>query len=285
MTIILWTMGLFLLVQSCFCSIGETNIGCIKWKQSGKDVCCEACHPGNRLVKHCGPSPKDLCTPCQPGTYTTDPKLRRCYPCTQCVGPQFTVKPCTTSTDTKCGCKDGLICGDEQCSFCTEKCGKGQEPTENRSCRPCPHGTFNDQSHQKCKPWSATCPHPDQFIEAKGDAFSDIKCNNVTVMPLVPVVPDKNREEVWPWAFCMGLFCALLIAFSIIIFTTSMARKVLKKRKSMKKKTKKTPIIRTPTDEPRTLIAVECSFHEAQQEQGSSTETLASKDSSDQLIP
>ncbi|KAM7405071.1 hypothetical protein PAMP_012359 [Pampus punctatissimus] len=204
MAVILWAMGLSLLIQGCLSSIGNTDRGCLKWVHKGNNVCCEECYPGNRLVRNCGPSPKDLCTPCA----------------------QVLVKECTATTDTKCGCQDKLICGDALCSFCIKNCGKGEEPTEQRSCRPCPNGTFNDQSNQKCKPWSTKCPNPDQVIVARADAFNDIRCN-ASVSAIT--IPKQH-------------------------------------------------------DDPETLIAIECSFHEAQQEQGSSSESLASKDSSGPLV-
>lgn len=41
---------------------------------------------GNRLVHNCGPSPTELCTPCQARRFTVRPKDLECSPCTQCVG-------------------------------------------------------------------------------------------------------------------------------------------------------------------------------------------------------
>lgn len=41
---------------------------------------------GNRLVKKCGPKPQDLCTPCEPETFTVRPLELRCDRCNQCVG-------------------------------------------------------------------------------------------------------------------------------------------------------------------------------------------------------
>uniref|UniRef100_A0A3Q3T4F9 Tumor necrosis factor receptor superfamily, member 9a n=1 Tax=Mastacembelus armatus TaxID=205130 RepID=A0A3Q3T4F9_9TELE len=154
MAVILWAMGLSLLMQGYLFSLGRTETGCMKWVPSGDDVCCEACHPGNRLVKKCGPNPKELCKPCERKTFTVIPAAISCTPCRQCIGALVTVKNCTATSNTICSCKEGLICGDDSCSFCTEKCDKGQEPTEDRSCRPCPDGMFSDQIQQKCKPWS-----------------------------------------------------------------------------------------------------------------------------------
>ncbi|KAF1390182.1 hypothetical protein PFLUV_G00055440 [Perca fluviatilis] len=286
MAAILRALVLALLIQGCFCSVGQTDTGCMKWTPKGDHVCCEACFAGNRLVKECGPSPKDLCTPCEAGTFTVNPKQYRCTRCTQCVGAQVDVKECTTTTDTKCGCTEGLTCGNDRCSFCYKKCDKGYEPYK-RDCKPCPEGTFNDQSHQMCKPWSTKCPNPDQKIAAKGNALMDIKCVNVSVAPVIrPERPDPT-EQAWPLVLSV-ITSAVLMAFSIIIISL-VAKKFFQKRKEKGIKPITTQIITTPTDEPktdnpRTLIAIECSFHEAQQEQGSSSESLYSKDSSSQLI-
>lgn len=267
MAVVLLLLGLSLLVHS---GLADANRGCLQWTKNGENVCCTSCYPGNHLVRECGLDPKDLCKPCGPGLYTVNLKDDRCTRCTQCLDPQVEVKKCTPSADTVCGCKEGLLCGNDICSFCVDKCNKGQEPTADRSCRPCPHGTYNNQSHQKCKPWSTRCPYPHQVIVAKGDAFSDIKCENTSVMSVDLPDPRGEQNETAHIIVLTCIACLAFLGFIIIIMALSIQ---LKQKKSVKAD-KKTPIIRTPTDEPRTLIAIECSFHEAQQEQGSSSESL-----------
>ncbi|XP_049920915.1 tumor necrosis factor receptor superfamily member 9a isoform X1 [Epinephelus moara] len=282
MAALLWAMVLSLFLQGCLCSVGETNQGCRLWTPQGQDVCCNACHAGHRLFRKCGPNPKDLCVRCESGTFTVNPLNYRCSRCTQCVGAQVHMQDCTATSDTKCGCKEGLVCGDDSCSYCVTKCDKGYEPTKNGSCRACPEGTFSDQSHQMCKPWSTKCPNPNEHIVAKGNAFTDIQCSVSRKSTTTPA-PEQQGWEV-------GLTVITIVALTIFCFIVIgiVAKKIIKKRpkeeEEEEKPVTKTLIIRTPTDDPQTLRAIECSFHEAQQEQGSSSESLASKDSSDQLI-
>ncbi|KAF7209249.1 tumor necrosis factor receptor superfamily member 9a [Nothobranchius furzeri] len=294
MVLIQWLMGLALLTQSCMSSLDQAEVGCKTWRQEGDNVCCDECHPGNRLVRQCGPRPKQLCTPCETGTYTHNPMTRRCDRCTQCVGAQVHLEDCTNQSDTQCGCKDGLTCGDGKCSFCVEKCAKGSEPTDDRSCRPCPRGTFNNMNHSTCKPWSTKCPGPNQEIVAEGNAFSDIQCQVMVPSEGVTSV-DRHKPPVRPdppgqvasYEVIMAVMMAAFIATAVVIIIIIVAVKVnhsKKKPEKMAEKQLKTPVIRTPTDDPRTLIAIECSFHEAQQEQGSSTESLI-KDSSEEFAP
>ncbi|XP_061591492.1 tumor necrosis factor receptor superfamily member 9a [Cololabis saira] len=279
MAAIFCLMGLALLTQGCWGSLGQTDIGCKRWHQKGADVCCEECYPGNRLIKECGPDPRTLCEPCDPGYYTLKPKAYSCDRCTQCVGAQVHLEDCTATKDTTCGCRDGLACGNDQCSFCVEKCAKGYEPTDDRSCRPCPQGTFSDKSQKNCQPWSTRCPHPNQRIVAKGNASSDIQC--ITEGSVINPRPDDANQTgplVLILIIAMTTFCITITIFIIIVAVKHNQRR---KRKIVKP----LPPTESPTDDPRTLIAIECSFHEAQQEQGStSTESLISNGSSKLVI-
>ncbi|XP_034392727.1 tumor necrosis factor receptor superfamily member 9-like [Cyclopterus lumpus] len=277
MAAVFWATGFSLLLQGCWCSVGQQDRGCMTWTTNEDNVCCEACYPGHHLAKDCGPSPKDLCVPCEHGTFSGKSKNKSCTRCAQCVGAQVYVKQCTATSDTQCGCKEGLTCGDDRCSFCVKRCDRGQEPTEKRSCRTCPAGTFNDQSHQMCKPWSTKCPDPEQMIVAMGDAFFDITCANVSGgLVHKPKKPDPT-EQSWPLVLSVVTSVALMAVGIIITISSIMAKK---RKAGEEKPIPKTPIIRTPTDDdddddndPRTLIAVECSFHEAKQERGSHSES------------
>ncbi|XP_037102226.1 tumor necrosis factor receptor superfamily member 9-like [Syngnathus acus] len=271
-------LPLLLLLLLLGCSHGglqeQIRSGCKKWTRMSSEVCCDECHPGNRLVSYCGADPSNLCTPCESGTYSQKAKDYKCSRCTQCEGAQVLLKACSATGDTLCGCKEGLLCGDQGCSFCRKKCGKGEEPADKRSCRPCANGTFNDQIHQKCKSWSTRCPGPDQMA-AGGDAFSDIKCVNVS---------RSNRKEgtgaEQAWLVVTGV---CLMASSVTLFVVMAVYRCERNKKTTAAvQTARVPV--ESTEEPNTLIAVECSFHEAQEEQGSSSQSSASEDSRQQLV-
>ncbi|KAM4736733.1 LOW QUALITY PROTEIN: tumor necrosis factor receptor superfamily member 9a [Anableps anableps] len=282
---IFWMMGLALLAQGFLCILGDIEVGCkeLASRSTVQGQTLSAMN-GIALVKKLWPKPQELCTPCEKGTYTLDPLAKECRTCTQCIGALVHFTNCTPKSDTECRCKKGLACGDARCSFCVDECAKGYEPTKKRSCAPCPEGTFNDQIHQKCKPLSTSCPDPNHTIVFKGNASSDIICEYVQPPPTLPVTspkkPDGNTDQAW----LVELFViigAVMMCLIIFIVLASLLIHCKGKKEKTPRTLSKTPIIRTPTDDPRTLIAIECSFHEAQQEQGSSTESLISKDSSE----
>ncbi|KAL1021013.1 hypothetical protein UPYG_G00007580 [Umbra pygmaea] len=288
--LVLRVLYVSLLTVGCLSFIGPDEIkrGCNSWITSShsSDVCCNECHPGNRLVKQCGPDPEQLCEPCENNRYITDPIARFCTLCTQCVGGAQKLKtPCTKSKDTECDCKAGLRCGDDKCKFCVDECGKGQEPIpEKRSCRDCPNGTFNDQIHEKCKPWRKSCPHPGESIVALGNAVSDSKCSMINDVSEVRTLPT-NRWDFADYIIMLVISSSSCLAFIILIIC------ILVKIKNKPEKT--TPNKRTitvkpcleptpPTDDPRSLMEV--SFHQPQQEQGSSSESLYSQESETKLL-
>ncbi|XP_046896084.1 tumor necrosis factor receptor superfamily member 9-like [Hypomesus transpacificus] len=283
----------FALLPAGCISAEETAIGCMRWEpHKTTDVCCVHCKPGNRVVSRCGPDPKELCTPCEEGTYTKDPLKFDCKQCTTCTGAFILKKRCTTTKDTECDCSAGYKCGDEGCTFCVKECGKGEEPTNQRSCQKCPQGTFNDQIHQKCKPWTTRCPHPNQHIVASGDAVSDIKCSTSKSNhsdPVVVTLPSRNTgisfvpENRDNTGWVVAVTCAGFLVIVISIISSIMLHKSVQKKLPPKTPNPFGPIIRNPTtDEPQTLVS--CSCHQPQQEQGSSTESLTSQESKAPLL-
>ncbi|XP_058265559.1 tumor necrosis factor receptor superfamily member 9a [Hemibagrus wyckioides] len=261
-----------LLITTVLYTTEAVTSGCQTWNIKGDKVCCEKCNPGNRLVAQCGLDRSVLCTPCKPNTFTVLPLTPYCHRCTQCIDPQVQEKPCNASADTVCGCKSGFRCGDQECTYCIEECTKGQEPTDERDCRKCPDGTFNDKIHSACKPWTKRCPEGEQII-VHGNEFSDIQCGKG---------PDATSSDNFFYPL-IGIFAAIS-ALIIILFLLLWFAYKRTKNKSQSKDLKPT----TPSQGELTIMMVEheeaCSFHQPEQEQGGSSESINTQDSESKLI-
>ncbi|KAJ8257809.1 hypothetical protein GJAV_G00189970 [Gymnothorax javanicus] len=271
-------------LEGCF----GADVGCAIWLPSGpKNVCCKQCHPGNRLEEACGLDPKKLCVPCDKGTYITGNALYTCRSCRQCTDVKHKVKQsCTSVSDTVCECEEGYRCVDAQCSSCTKECGLGQEPSEKLKCRPCPEGTFNDQIHQKCKPWSTSCSLPGQQITELGTAVHDSICGISNHIP-IPVGTNENDDggktlkgQVALIAVIAGLSMLLI---GIITFACTVTVKICKNKKE-KAKTEQAAekAAEGPQWEEQPL---DCSLCHPQQEEGGSLDSIASQGSKDKLLP
>ncbi|XP_047666236.1 tumor necrosis factor receptor superfamily member 9b [Tachysurus fulvidraco] len=247
----------------------EVEPGCDKLIRppSSTEYCCVRCKPGNRLVKTCDSNKEVLCTPCENGTYTRT-NTEYCKRCTECISPLKVKTFCTASSDTVCECAEGFQCGDETCSFCVQQCGKGEEPTDQRDCQPCPAGTFNSQIHHHCIKWSSSCPSADQQIVAEGTAVSDIVCAEIkpTVPNEIPSNPDSKDPGM---KLVMAIICACLIVSSAMPLCMAMYFK--------KEKTEKTPLGPVETPAARLSLVPEleqCTFCFPQEEHGSNSSLL-----------
>ncbi|KAK2885471.1 hypothetical protein Q8A67_016308 [Cirrhinus molitorella] len=268
---------LLILSLALNCTIGS-DTGCDDWTLSGNDVCCKRCKPGNHLVERCGKYPDELCTLCEPGTYITNHQFN-CLRCTQCIGNQFTLKPCTTSSDTVCGCKSGSRCGNDKCSFCVDECKVGEEPTKGRSCRKCPEGKFNDKIHSMCKEWRKSCP--DGHTLVKGNATSDSTCLYLNEFE-TNILPSGKKKE--PTSWLPVVIAAGMAGLALLCITVSVIAYVKAQNKTEKPKTDTTDQDRS--DESRIMVVEQedCSFRHPEQEQGGSSESINTQDSESKLI-
>ncbi|KAG7477697.1 hypothetical protein MATL_G00072410 [Megalops atlanticus] len=257
-------LGVLLLAAGFLGSVCGVEKGCARWNSAEDgNVCCELCRAGNRLVTKCGPDPKELCVPCEDGTYTNFPGVEICQSCTQCIGVQIVKQECTSFNDTVCDCGTGYLCGDAKCSFCHEECKKGQQPLPNR--------TFNDKIHSKCVPWSKRCPQLNQEIVKNGTAVSDIVC--------APKSNENKDGSEWMVVAIAGICLCLAIVMAL-----SLLLRHMKKKKLTMTMEKAVPQILIPEGRRWVVKQEECSFCFPQQEQGSSLESVASVESKEKLL-
>ncbi|XP_004070984.1 tumor necrosis factor receptor superfamily member 26 [Oryzias latipes] len=189
------------------------------------------------------------CNECHPGNHLVERcGLRPADLCKPCEPGTFTVNP----LDYRCYLCNACIGAQVQVKNCTAradtvcKCIEGYH-CENSECSRCQK---NNQTTSKPLDNDSTEVPVDQVISRPPE-------NTWTIFPVLIV-----------GAILMTIFITFFIAAAVII---------KKRGKKAKMQNPQFPIVRTPTDDPRTLIAIECSFHEAQQEQGTSTESLISK--------
>ncbi|KAF7670098.1 hypothetical protein LDENG_00050180 [Lucifuga dentata] len=128
---------------------------------SEKQICCNKCSPGFKLVDEChATGQRSNCTPCPSGEYTDEmnyyPNCRRCK---RCKKFEVVVYPCESRRDTVCRCKDDFYkdvidSGTSQCLKCTT-CGAGERqthtctPEHNTLCE-CEQGYY--RAKNKCLP-------------------------------------------------------------------------------------------------------------------------------------
>ncbi|KAM9445781.1 tumor necrosis factor receptor superfamily member 9a isoform 1-T2 [Clarias gariepinus] len=281
------------LITTILCATVEITETCEDWDLHGIDqICCNRCSPGYHAVKRCAKERSELCVPCEPNTFALQQTSLewKCNRCTQCTGPQVQLKPCKANADTVCGCKSGFRCGDERCNYCVTECKEGEEPTDKRICRKCPNGKFNDKIHSTCKPWTTSCPKGEQII-SKGTALSDIKCSRIpetttsfpkeTTTTSIPKIRNENSNIYALFALCGGI-SGLLIIFILSLWLAVQRTKNKSKKKSKDLKPN------TPKQEDLTIMVVAheepCSFHQPEQEQGGSLESINTQDSETKLI-
>uniref|UniRef100_A0A8D3CYQ3 Tumor necrosis factor receptor superfamily member 10B-like n=1 Tax=Scophthalmus maximus TaxID=52904 RepID=A0A8D3CYQ3_SCOMX len=160
-------------------------------------LCCLNCLAGSFVQKACERDQEPgMCLPCEHGqTYTEHSNgMNRCLPCTHCRLDEIETASCTTTTDTKCQCKQGTFCvPDQACEVCkrSAKCKPGEEEV------------------RKCTPFSNT-------VCRKRDP-SPTKSSPALPTPTPSYTPDTGNIAVSLWLWFCVYFCHIVLWLVVIL--------------------------------------------------------------------
>ncbi|XP_006194844.2 tumor necrosis factor receptor superfamily member 9 isoform X1 [Camelus dromedarius] len=153
---------------------------------------CSNCSAGT----FCGKTKQEPCIPCPSNSFSSTSGQKGCDICRKCEGIFRTKKACSPTSNAECECVSGFHCQGAGCTMCEEDCIQGQELTEE-GCKDCSFGTFNDQKHGACQPWT-DCSLDGKLVLVNGTKESDVVCGPTSAdfSPGTPstTVPALGRE-------------------------------------------------------------------------------------------
>ncbi|XP_077007526.1 tumor necrosis factor receptor superfamily member 9 isoform X1 [Tamandua tetradactyla] len=131
---------------------------------------CSNCPAGT----FCGKSKSQLCIPCPPSSFSNTGGQVACSICRRCEGVFRTKKACSPTSNAECECVPGFHCLRAGCTMCERDCKQGQQLTKE-GCKGCSFGTFNDQIHGICRPWT-DCSSDGRSVLVNGTQERDVVC-------------------------------------------------------------------------------------------------------------
>ncbi|KAG7472854.1 hypothetical protein MATL_G00113330 [Megalops atlanticus] len=161
-------------------------------------LCCSLCAPGFHLKEKCTPTKDTVCEECKKGFHSNKLNyFHQCFKCSSCSedkGLEY-VQSCTTASDAKCACKEGMYCSyklSHNCRDCTRftTCPPGQGVSMQGTadsdvrCSPCTAGTFSDKKSytEPCRPHT-DCESQGRSALRPGNATSDTVCGQIMRLP------------------------------------------------------------------------------------------------------
>uniref|UniRef100_A0A8C5Q0F5 TNFR-Cys domain-containing protein n=1 Tax=Leptobrachium leishanense TaxID=445787 RepID=A0A8C5Q0F5_9ANUR len=171
--------------------LGENT--CIPGEYNHEGECCPKCVSGKVVKTHCTKTTSTVCIPCVDNTYMDHPngeiKCLRCKTCDKGAG-LITIKKCTYTSNTECGCEDGSFCpvaNAIECDMCQKhkKCQAGEEVKSNGTklkdteCEKCREGTFSNDTMTHCAAWTKCLEG--KRVKMNGNSTHDTICKELSI--------------------------------------------------------------------------------------------------------
>nr|XP_019944465.1 PREDICTED: tumor necrosis factor receptor superfamily member 1A-like isoform X1 [Paralichthys olivaceus] len=237
--------------------------------------CYSNCPAGYHKTGNCkAPADYHTCQKCKDKEYTEIENTRTsCIRCSICSHNEVEIKPCNSTSNVECECKDGFFndgknsdrsCSSCGCKFCKEP---HKNPDYMKKCKPCQREAC--LSDPECKMECAKSP------STTPSTITQTTSNHTTVPPTPPTTP-RNRTlspvekpvEPEPVPYMLWLF--LWVVFVITVVLCQMLLLHLIKRKTGKPN----KFLCWRTNKGVELQAEDAKSKEQESHQGSSLATL-----------